>query len=1022
MEDPNAGLRRRKDFPPPVIHLNSDTLQNRSDVVLTAGSAFILSCHGNTSLQWSSTAFFSASKVRPGVLEVESAKPRHTGTYRCTYTNSSLEHLHTSVHLYVKDTSDPTSVFVTPYSTPSVWQGDDFLFRCLLTDPSVTNLTLVSVGNQATGAGQGLPQGMNVSVDPHQGVVIHKVDRKFNGRYVCTGWKNKTRVTSNTLHLIVMPRQRRPPQVSVDQTDFFRVVGEPFAVTCMTSNPSLIYKVSWMHPDVEAPNVTQTIRHTSSRTYMNSTLIVGAVSEQHGGQYTCTARNEAGDAAATIRLRVLDAPFLTARLRRRTRTRNGTDVSTSGTEPFGRPLANASDKSVMDKWEVLANVSVDATKGDPVSDSGSTVDVLEGGDVTLTVAMEAYPPIKSLEWTVPSSENDSAARAQSYTANGYRSQASLLLRHVRDEEKGRYALRYANAVFRGSFNFDLRVLRAPTGVITVENDTLTCSGSGFPPPTLWWSQCSGLVNTCGDASADRLDGTAREGEGLKKHLALPRASADDITIECVSVNSVGRSQDVFFLREGFRIKQFPFDVFTGVGSNDVLVFSGSAGGSVLTAPLAAASAGVVFLLLLIVFLIFRIKRRPKYEIRWKIVESCHGNNYTFVDPSLLPYNNLKWEFPRDKLRLGGVLGSGAFGKVVEATAYGLGSQDETRVAVKMLKPSAHSEEREALMCELKILSHLGYHDNIVNLLGACTRGGPVLMITEYCFHGDLLNFLREHAHRWVAAMLEPEHDAKYSNVRIRSDSGISCCSEYQEMQPMLSHAGTQRSARLLVSDLMRFSYQVAQGLDFLSTRNCIHRDVAARNVLLTDRHVAKICDFGLARDIRNDDNYIVQGNARLPVKWMSPESIFQCLYTVQSDVWSYGVLLWEIFSLGKSPYPNVAVDTKFYKMIKDGHHMERPDFAPPQMYQLMTSCWRLEPTDRPTFRTIARLMERLLSSADKATPGEQPTYKNIDEREEDQASEEEEGMGEDSLKEEEQGGGEEDEDSIKMSKNIYQLS
>ncbi|XP_077360529.1 macrophage colony-stimulating factor 1 receptor 2 [Festucalex cinctus] len=988
----------------PSIRLNADPLQNGSEAVLTAGSAFNLSCHGNAPLHWSSTAFSMAKVVRGSMLKVWKAHPKHTGTYRCAYANRSLEQFHASVHLYIKDPSNPFNVFVAPRSTPNIWEGDNFLFRCLLTNPSVTNLTLQLKEDQAGGRGQGLPPGMKVSVDPRAGVLIHKIERKFSGCYVCTAWYNNTRVTSSELHLIVMPRQRHPPEVSLNQSNFYRLVGETFAVTCVTSNPSLLYRISWTHPEVEAPNTTQTHRRTHNRVYMNNTLTVSTVSRQHSGRYACTAHNKAGNATVTARLLVLDAPFLTAFLERRTVAPSSANVSARGTEPFGRQPANANDKSVTDDWEVLANLSMDTMEASKISSSNSsTVDVLEGGDVMLTVAIEAYPPIRSLKWTLP---NDSVSHMQSYAANGYRSQASLLLRRVRDEEKGLYALRYANALLNGSFNFDLRVLRAPSGIITVENDTLICSGSGFPPPTILWSRCNGLVETCGEVAANQPDDvTTQEGETLKKHLALPQAPVDDITIECVSTNSVGRSRDVFFLRS-----------------------VGSGGKRESTVPLAAASAGATLLLLLVIFLIIRIRRQPKYEIRWKIVESCSGNNYTFVDPSLLPYNNLKWEFPRDKLRLGGVLGSGAFGKVVEATAYGLGSQDETRVAVKMLKPSAHSEEREALMCELKILSHLGYHDNIVNLLGACTRGGPMLMITEYCFHGDLLNFLRTHGQHFVAAMLslEPaEHDAKYSNVRLRSDSGISCCSEYQEMQPMLSHLGVERSARLSMSDLMRFSYQVAQGLDFLSTRNCIHRDVAARNVLLTDRHVAKICDFGLARDIRNDDSYIVQGNARLPVKWMSPESIFQCVYTVQSDVWSYGVLLWEIFSLGKSPYPNVAVDTKFYKMIKDGCHMGRPDFAPPQMYQLMTSCWSLEPTDRPTFKMIGRLMEKLLPSVKKAGQSEQPTYKNIDERGEDEESEDEEGGGGDSLKGEEQEGGVEDEESIKMTKmtkNIYQLS
>lgn len=219
---------------------------------------------------------------------------------------------------------------------------------------------------------------------------------------------------------------------------------------------------------------------------------------------------------------------------------------------------------------------------------------------------------------------------------------------------------------------------------------------------------------------------------------------------------------------------------------------------------------------------------------------------------------------------------------------------------------------------------------------------------------------------------------------------------------------------------MRFSQQVAQGLDFLSTRNCIHRDVAARNVLLTDHRVAKICDFGLARDIRNDDSYIVQGNARLPVKWMSPESIFQCVYTVQSDVWSYGVLLWEIFSMGKSPYPNVAVDTKFYKMIQDGFHMTRPDFAPPQMYELMTLCWSLEPTDRPTFKLIGQLIDQLLQSSSDTSPHRgKRLYRNITDCKEEEVRDTLKG-GDDG--EERRQTERHDDQNNPVTKNIYQLS
>uniref|UniRef100_A0A8D3DGQ4 receptor protein-tyrosine kinase n=1 Tax=Scophthalmus maximus TaxID=52904 RepID=A0A8D3DGQ4_SCOMX len=377
-------------------------------------------------------------------------------------------------------------------------------------------------------------------------------------------------------------------------------------------------------------------------------------------------------------------------------------------------------------------------------------------------------------------------------------------------------------------------------------------------------------------------------------------------------------------------------------------------------------------------------QKPRYEIRWKIIEARVGNNYTFIDPTQLPYNE-KWEFPRDKLKLGKILGAGAFGKVVEATAFGLGKEDNVmRVAVKMLKASAHSDEREALMSELKILSHLGHHKNIVNLLGACTYGGPVLVITEYCSLGDLLNFLRHKAETFVNFVMNipdiMESSNDYKNICsqkqfIRSDSGISTASSssYMEMRPSQLPSGTG-DWPLDIDDLLRFSFQVAQGLDFLAAKNCIHRDVAARNVLLTCRREAKICDFGLARDIMNDSNYVVKGNARLPVKWMAPESIFDCVYTVQSDVWSYGILLWEIFSLGKSPYPCMAVDSRFYKMVKRGYQMSQPDFAPPEIYTIMKMCWNLEPTERPTFSKISQMIKRLLGDQPEQ---EQLIYQNV---------------------------------------------
>uniref|UniRef100_A0A3B4VMX9 receptor protein-tyrosine kinase n=1 Tax=Seriola dumerili TaxID=41447 RepID=A0A3B4VMX9_SERDU len=967
-------------YPPaaPSIHLNSDFLPNQTEMVLTAGSAFTISCHGNGSIRWSSTAFCLLYQDKlPNPVEVNSSVPRHTGTFRCGYTTQGLEHLDTWIHLYIKDPTDPSSVFVTPRRDPDAKEGQDFLFKCLLTDPSVKNLTLQSESREG-----GLPQGMNVTFDPHRGALIRDLQRSFNGRYVCSGWRDGKQFRSKCVNLMVVPRLR-PPTLSVSQDKFVCLEGEKFEVTCLTSNPSHLYYLTWTHPNIQVRG--QSRHYSNHRLYINGTLTVSAVSLKHSGPYTCTATNEDGVATATTQLRVLDHPYLRIYLQP-TRHANANTKSTDVKYLFANvsimpvdvqrePDANISHASPQVNREMIAYVNPKRTDGASSANiSGSSrVEVYEGQDVTLTFVMEAYPPISNQDWMTPTHTNskNNTVYHESYTANGYRSEASLLLRRVRKEDQGRYSFHFSNSFFSGLQNVDLRIFRSPSVEVILQNDTLTCISSGYPRPTILWYTCAGVQDTCGDVSTYQVSpanvtSQEQEEEEVRKH--FPLSAGDDVTVECVASNKMGKSRDIIFTEHSL-IHCFIHNLHT---LPEIIPMT---------------------------FRLFFFYQKPKYEIRWKIIESTDGNNYTFVDPTQLPYNH-KWEFPRDKLRLGAVLGSGAFGKVVEATAYGLGTDNNvTRVAVKMLKPSAHSEEREALMSELKILSHLGYHDNIVNLLGACTRGGPMLMITEYCSHGDLLNFLRAHAQDFMTSILsvdEVEEEAFYKNMaaqnsRLRSDSGISCCSEYQEMLPVLNPGQTHQAVKFFATvSLCHLS------VTCLPLFQCIHRDVAARNVLLTDRRVTKICDFGLARDIRNDDSYIVQGNARLPVKWMAPESIFQCVYTVQSDVWSYGVLLWEIFSLGKSPYPNVAVDTNFYKMIMDGGHMARPDFAPAEMYQLMTLCWSLEPTDRPTFKTIGQLVNGLLPSANDTSPRHthQSTYRNIDECREEEEEEEVIGGGE----------------------------
>ncbi|PIK36630.1 vascular endothelial growth factor receptor [Apostichopus japonicus] len=146
-------------------------------------------------------------------------------------------------------------------------------------------------------------------------------------------------------------------------------------------------------------------------------------------------------------------------------------------------------------------------------------------------------------------------------------------------------------------------------------------------------------------------------------------------------------------------------------------------------------------------------------------------------------------------------------------------------------------------------------------------------------------------------------------------------------------------------------------------RKVIHRDLAARNVLLTDSNVVKICDFGLARHLYQNPDYIASGKGRFPVKWMAPESIFDKVYTTQTDIWSFGVLLWEIFSLGGSPYPGLQMDENFYSKLKEGYRMSPPEIAPPEIGDIMYDCWNDAPKERPPFSELEIKLGDLLAAS-----------------------------------------------------------
>ena len=152
-------------------------------------------------------------------------------------------------------------------------------------------------------------------------------------------------------------------------------------------------------------------------------------------------------------------------------------------------------------------------------------------------------------------------------------------------------------------------------------------------------------------------------------------------------------------------------------------------------------------------------------------------------------------------------------------------------------------------------------------------------------------------------------------------------------------------------------------MEYLGTMKCIHRDLAARNVLVAKNLVIKIGDFGLARDVHKNDYYRKVGDGWLPIRWMAPEAVFERKYTSMSDVWSFGVLLWEIMSLGASPYPSDTKMEVIFQMLKEGHRMERPKNCSIEIYLIMRDCWNHSPDQRPSFSSLVEDFERLLTLA-----------------------------------------------------------
>ena len=254
------------------------------------------------------------------------------------------------------------------------------------------------------------------------------------------------------------------------------------------------------------------------------------------------------------------------------------------------------------------------------------------------------------------------------------------------------------------------------------------------------------------------------------------------------------------------------------------------------------------------------------------------------------------------------------------------------MAIKTLKECATPKHQKDLASELKLLIYMGPHSNIVNVLASCTIRGDLWVIMEYCDHGDLKKFLSDRRKNFT---------------------------------PFWSKDSVDISTGVCLYDLLRMCKQVVNGIMFLHCWNVVHRDLSARNILVDANFNLKIADFGLARS----NNFIASDDDVMPIKWTALESLLRHEYSTKSDIWSLGVLMWEIFSLGEIPYPGMS-SKEVVRQLKEGYRMDPPIHCPDEIFTMITDCWDVDPDHRPTAEELFLQLDELNLTVVSAPDGQ----------------------------------------------------
>ncbi|CCD65129.1 receptor protein-tyrosine kinase [Caenorhabditis elegans] len=354
---------------------------------------------------------------------------------------------------------------------------------------------------------------------------------------------------------------------------------------------------------------------------------------------------------------------------------------------------------------------------------------------------------------------------------------------------------------------------------------------------------------------------------------------------------------------------------------------------------------VVILVAIVVIWFYFRKKSENMKFKFQMEQVGKNNMNRYIDFPIMAAKNDIWEIERRNLIIHNdkKLGSGAFGAVYLGKLIGkslahkdansplginLMRAENCQVAVKMLPEYADEMSKHEFLREIALMKTLGYHERLVNMLACVTESEPLCLVVEYCDNGDLLKFLRERC--------------KY--MMKLDDLGIN----YHD-PPENENYDTNMIVTL--KQLLQFAVQISYGLEYLSQKGFVHRDVAARNVLVHEGTACKIGDFGLCRYIYADQSQYKSKGGKLPLKWMSPEAIRHYEFSIKSDIWSFGILLFEVITLGGSPYPGMPPEDVL-PFLEGGGRIEKPDNCPENFYDVMMQCWNADPDDRIEFSDV----------------------------------------------------------------------